>query len=240
MGKANHVPSYKIIYQTMKQRIMEGYYPLGSFLPTEAELEGEFSVSRTTIRRVTSMLAAGGYIRSRQGIGSEVLDVFTTQRLNRLTSVTETLTSKGFKVSSAGMCIEHVQAPVKIAKALELPEGGMVYRLQRIQCADGTPIAIMNNYFKDSLVPGLDQFVGSFVGLYQFLEQKYNLVLKDAMEYLTASVADPLEAQVLHIPVGAPLLCSRRISNDSQGPVEYSITKLVADKYEYSVYLQGR
>lgn len=236
----SRIPAYKIVYSTIKQRIRDGYYPLGSLLPTEAELESEFQVSRTTVRKATSMLTAEGYIRVVQGKGSEVLDAFTTQRLNRVSSITETLTARGLRVSTQRMCIERIAATGKVAEALNLAEGRFVYRVQRVQLADGVPIALMNNYIKESECPGLEQYENSFVGLYRFLEEKYHVVLKDAVEFLSATGADFMEAQVLHIPVGTPLLCSRRITSGEQGPVEYGVTKLVADKYEYSVYLNGR
>ena len=236
----SRVPSYKIVYRAIKQRIKERRYETGSLLPTETELEGEFGVSRTTIRRATAMLASEGYIRVVQGRGSEVLDAFTAQSLNSLSSITETLTAKGFRVSTQGMCIDRVPAPRKVAAALGIPEGKAVYLIQRVQCADGTPIAIMNNYIKESVAPGIEQYAGKFVSLYQFLEDRYLVVFKDAWEDLSASAAEFMEAQVLHVPVGAPLLLSRRISNSEQGPIEYSVTKLVADRYEYSVYLSGR
>lgn len=73
------VPAYRIVYQTIKMRIKEGRYPEGSLLPTEGELESEFGVSRTTIRKATSMLTAENYIRVVQGKGSEVLSPFNVQ-----------------------------------------------------------------------------------------------------------------------------------------------------------------
>ena len=76
--------------------------------------------------------------------------------------------------------------------------------------------------------------------VYAFLEQQYGLVIKEATEYLTATAADFLEANLLEVEVGEPLLCSRRISYTDAGVLEYSINKIVAAHYEYGIHLKGR
>lgn len=235
-----NVPAYRTVYYSLKKQIKDKVYPVGSMLPTEPELEKIFQVSRTTIRKVISLLVADGYLKVRQGKGTEVLDVSVTQKLNGISSITETLKEKGYEVTTQGMWIQSVKAPVTVAQALELAEGEEVYQVQRVQCADGMPIALIINYLKKNLAPNLEQYTNTFTGLYALLEEKYHIILKDAVETLSAVAADFTESQILRVGVGSPLLCSKRISNTEQGPFEYSIIKLVADKYEYSVYLQGR
>jgi GntR family transcriptional regulator len=98
----------------------------------------------------------------------------------------------------------------------------------------------MVNYLLESVVPDLEQYADKFISLYQILENQYHIIFKDSEEYISAVAADFNESQILKVPPGSPLLCSRRISTTEQGPFEYSISKFVADKYEYSVYMQGR
>jgi GntR family transcriptional regulator len=86
----------------------------------------------------------------------------------------------------------------------------------------------------------LEQHTGAFVSLYHFLESHYHIHFKDAWESLSAIGASFMEAQSLRVPVGSPLLRSRRITTNERGPVECSVAKLMPDKYEYSVYLNGR
>jgi hypothetical protein len=40
------------------------------------------------------------------------------------------------------------------------------------------------------------------------------------------------------VPVSEPLLYSKRIGFINDNPFECSITKIIADRYEYSVYLE--
>ena len=235
-----NTPAYKIVYASIKKKIKEGDYATGALLPTEQELEEQYSVSRTTVRKAIGLLINEGYLRAKQGRGTEVLDVSTTQKLNHITSVTETLIEKGHKVTTQAMLIERISTPDFVAKALDLSDGAKVYRVQRVQCADSTPIAIMVNYLRENVVPDLEKYADKFISLYQVLESQYNIIFKDSEEYISAVGADFHESQILKVPPGSPLLCSRRISTTEQGPFEYSISKFVADKYEYSVYMQGR
>ncbi|MDR2163367.1 MAG: GntR family transcriptional regulator [Clostridiales Family XIII bacterium] len=235
-----NIPAYRAVYASIKEKIRNGEYPIGSLLPSESELEERYSVSKTTIRKAIDILKSEGYLNVRQGRGSEVMDALTTQKLNSVSSVTETLTQKGYVISTKGMHIKKIPAPHHVSEALKLPDGAQVYRVQRVQCADGIPIAIMENYFIESLFPHLEIYENTFTALYRFLEQQYGLAIKDAWEYLSAVNADFYQAQVLNIPVGTALLRSKRIANNERGPFEYAISTLIADKYEYIIYLNGR
>ncbi|KKB06730.1 GntR family transcriptional regulator [Devosia geojensis] len=57
------------IVEVMRRRIQDGEYALGSKLPTEQELIGEFGVSRTVIREAIANLKAGSMVTTRQGVG---------------------------------------------------------------------------------------------------------------------------------------------------------------------------
>lgn len=234
------MPAYRRVYLQLKQQIKDGQYVVGSLLPTETELEALYSVSRTTIRKAIGLLVDDGCLRVQQGRGSEVLDTATTQRLNSVSSVTEALLSKGYQVSVLGMDISVVTVPPSIGEKMELGEGVQVFLLQRVICAEDVPIAFAQNYLNATMFPGFYTCVEEFSGLYRFLEETYGVVIKEAVETLSAVAADFAEAQILKVPVGAPLLCSKRVTRTDEGPMEYSITKLVADRYEYSMYMQGR
>ena len=54
-------------------RIRDNRYPPGSRLPTEAEIVGEFGVSRTVVREAISKLQASGLVSTRHGVGTFVV-----------------------------------------------------------------------------------------------------------------------------------------------------------------------
>lgn len=49
-------PAYQKIYETIKEKIVEGTYLVGDILPSEAELEKMFNVSRTPVRNALKQI----------------------------------------------------------------------------------------------------------------------------------------------------------------------------------------
>lgn len=233
-------PAYMTVYSMLKNDIKSGEYKVGDFLPPEPEIEKKFQVSRTTVRRAIELLSREGYVSVCQGRGTEVLDFSTVQRLNEITSITETLTAKGYTVSTKSMYIDRVSASSKISDALRIEEGASVIRIQRVQCADGNPICIMCNYLVESLAPGIENYKGNITSLYAFLEKEYNVHFNTAVETISASISDFMESQILQVPIGSPLLVSKRVTFVENTPAEYAFIKILGDKYEYCVYTEGR
>lgn len=64
---------YQDIYQDLKGRIECGDIAYGAFLPSENELTGRYSCSRSSVRRALAELASDGYVQSQQGKGVRVI-----------------------------------------------------------------------------------------------------------------------------------------------------------------------
>ncbi|MGM0603015.1 MAG: GntR family transcriptional regulator, partial [Bacillota bacterium] len=63
------------------QRIYEGEYSSGSYLPSENKLAQEFEVTRSTIRKALNVLKDKGTIESRQGKGYLIKELHWEQSL---------------------------------------------------------------------------------------------------------------------------------------------------------------
>ena len=233
-------PLYQEIYLQLKKLIRDGEYEIGHFLPTEEKLQQMFQASRTTIRKAVSLLESDGLIEIKQGCGTKVLDYRYTQNLSYVTSVTETLKKKGYEVVIKSIFIDVVQADARQAKRLEIEEGQDIYRIQRVQNANGFPITIMENYIDVRLAPNLESTVSNSFSLYETLEKKYNIHIDSSIDTIGAKTAEFIEAQLLDIKVGAALLDIRRIELSGGKPVSYSKTLLRADRYQLEITTSGR
>ncbi len=233
-------PIYQEVYLKIKKLIREGEYEVGDFLPPEAELERMFHVSRTTVRKVMDMLSKEGYIEVKQGRGTRVVDYNSTQHLNGITSISETLKAKGMDVLTKSMYIDVVNATKRTADRLEIKEGDPVYRTQRVIIADGVPIVMMENFIDVRMCPGIDDKAPQIKSLYEFLEQEYGIHLEYAKDVISAKSADFIEAQMLDCRVGAALLTLRRITYSSGRPISYDKSTLRADKYQFELEVTGR
>ena len=85
---------YKVCYEWILLDITEGILVDGDKLQTEVELASRFNVSINTIRRAINILAAEGYVVSRQGDGLYVKNSNVTNLLDRKFNYEETLGSK--------------------------------------------------------------------------------------------------------------------------------------------------
>jgi DNA-binding LacI/PurR family transcriptional regulator len=56
--------SFKAIASTLQARVENGDIPLGRYLPTEREIQEEFGVSRSTVRRALGLLVEDGWIQN--------------------------------------------------------------------------------------------------------------------------------------------------------------------------------
>jgi GntR family transcriptional regulator len=195
------IPAYQKVYAQIRRDILDGNYKTGMLIPPEPELEKIFSISRTTIRKAIGMLAAEGYLQVRQGHGTEIVDISTTQKLNGITSIPESLSEKGYNVTIQGDFIEKIVPPKYVNDALMQDVGSEVYKVQQIQCANDAPIAIIVSFLTPNFVSGLENHSNKFVDLYQFLEKQYGIVLTKAIDNITAIRADFLDSQILKVPV---------------------------------------
>lgn len=233
-------PAYVKVYNTLLGRILEGDYAIGDFLPTEPELEKQFGVSRTTVRKAMEMLSREGLVEAKQGKGTSVLDYNTTQNINEVTSVSETLEKRGCVVYSKSMHIDRIEASSRLSKELEIPQNSPVIRIQRIQIADDMPIAIFRNYLIPSYVPNIESCEDQFSSLYDFLEEHYGLQIDAARDRITARSASFEESEMLHVPVGTAMIYLTRVCYSSGRLIGADHCRILGSKYEFEVHMSGR
>lgn len=70
MAEKRHL--YQLVYDNLLKDICDGTLTEGTRLPSENELTEQFGVSRITTKKAMNMLAEGGYIIRRPGLGSYV------------------------------------------------------------------------------------------------------------------------------------------------------------------------
>jgi len=229
-------PAYMRVYQAIRSQIKEKKYDVGTVLPPEPELEKEFGVSRTTIRRAVDMLSREGFLSVRQGFGTQVISRKAVQNLNRFTSVSESLEQKGGKIGMRSCFIERSGAPQEIAQLLGVPVRTPVIVIYRIKTSDGKPISISKNYILDSLVPGFD-LEAKIPHLYEYLKEHHNLQYTGCRDVISAYNATFEQSQLLEVEPKTALFSVRRVCYLSSRPCEVDIVDIIADLYEYEVFI---
>ncbi len=231
---------YTRVYNYFRDRIKKELLKPGDIIPPEPEIENMFNVSRTTVRKAISLLVEEGYLDVKQGRGTMVLDNKAMHSLNHVTSVYETLKHKGYSVETREIYVDTFKANSFIAEHLGVNLGEKVIRIQRIQVANGEPLAIVKNYINMKFVPDIINKKDQIVSLYTFLEEEYGIKIDSATEIISAKNASFEEAQMLSIPVGKALIVLRRTCYMDSTPVCVDYSKLVGSKYELEINIYGR
>jgi DNA-binding GntR family transcriptional regulator len=65
-------PRYVQLAETLRQRILDGTYPLGLRMPTEVDLIEETGYARDTVRAAVRVLRESGWVTVRHGLGTFV------------------------------------------------------------------------------------------------------------------------------------------------------------------------
>ncbi len=232
-------PAYLCVYSDLKASILTKKYEVGTLLPPEPELEQLYSVSRTTIRKAISMLLTDGYITVKQGYGTQVINRKTIQNLNVITSISQSLQKKGYTIGVKNTYVEKIRADAVLAHDFQVEEGCELICIHRLQLADDEPVTITKNYILASLVPDLEKYEGEIISLYEYLLKKYSLRYTDAKDTISAVNASFEEAVLLEIEPKTALMTIKRICFINDVVAEVDDVRIIADKYEFEIYMKG-
>lgn len=220
---------YQEIADSLRERVV-GSAP-GSLLPSEAELSREFGASRVTVRRALDIVRDEGLIASRQGLGWFVATEPVRQRLEHLGTVEGHVAASGRAADRHVIEFAFVAAPESVRSVLGVDQ---VLRVKRINTADGEPFAVVTVWCPADLGASLSRDQVSSRPFYELLDVE----LRGATQSIGADSADEEAARLLAVPVGAPLLTCRRVTNSVDGtPILMSEHLYPAHRTEFVVEL---
>lgn len=196
---------YKEIQDLLKEKIQQGIYEVGDFLPSEHELCDAHSITRTTVRKALDELVNEGYIEKQHGKGSRVRERRQSLGL---------LNVKGFSEAAGGnVTTIFLQKPDirKWGNEIVFPVSNeekqeSCIHFERLRCVSENPVMLENNWFSGK---GLDEFCdttfvdGSF---FKTLSQKYLIEIKGSEQELRAEYADERAAYLLKVKNHSPVL----------------------------------
>lgn len=232
--KGGPVPRYYQLQEIIRERIRSGEWAPGSLIPSERELCERYGISRMTARQAISGLEAEGLLYREQGKGTFVGQPVIAQQLLQLTGFTEDMNARKSKPGARVLSAEMWPADEETAERLRIRTGQPVYRLRRLRLADGEPLAV--ELTRISFI-GCERLLDHDLAeesLYRLLETAFDIPVLDADEELQADLATDDESELLQVPVGSPVLRTRRVMSTRRNhPVEYATSVYRGDKYRF-------
>ncbi|MBI1188627.1 MAG: UTRA domain-containing protein [Alphaproteobacteria bacterium] len=214
---ASPTPLYHQIYSVLRERIRTGHYPAGSLLPGEQELVKLLGVSRITVKRALSELAAGGFVTRHRGRGTTVtFDAAAPVVKGSFENLVDSLRLMGLGTEVELLEVATVRAPADIVDLLGLEAGARVQRAVRLRKIEAKPFSYLITH-----VPGdiAARFPARDLAHKPMLEMiaRAGHEAVEAEQWITAAAADLKVARALGIASGAPLLEIRRVMRDREG-----------------------
>lgn len=224
----------------LRERIQRGDFGEHDRLPTEAELERTYGVSRQTIRRAFQDLVAEGLVHRVPGRGT--FPVSAKPRYARPVGSIDEL----MEWNDSDMVIAEpmtLRSDPKMASRLEL-SSPVVAVLGVERLVEGLPFAATEVFLSPSLAQRLvedDALKDGSRTVLRAVADYLPTPLGGVQQTITATTASAEIAERLGIDAGQAVLRAERMFFDSdEAPVEVSVTHYHPDRYAYRLEIRGR
>lgn len=232
------LPLYHQLKLELLRDMREHGLVAGDRLPTEAEIEARYDVSRSTIRQALSQLVAEGLVQRIQGKGTFVADR-TIVHAPLLMSFTENMTAQGYVPTRRIVRMDRRLPDTEIAARLGAEDGVACTYLLRTLLADEETVGVAETWLPGDLIGDdeLDVGVLETSSLYDVLQRPpISLDLYHGTETIRAQGAGAEAAALLGVNAYSPVLVVERVTrNSGDRVVESTRTVFAAERYEYVV-----
>jgi GntR family transcriptional regulator len=201
---------YRDIAADLRSRVEGGEFTAGRLLPSESELSATYSASRVTIRKALEALRTDGLVDSRQGFGWFVAGQPVRQPLAHLATIEDQLEAEGRRSERHILEFAFVRPPAPVRARLGVDKA---LKVTRLNLADGEPFARVTVWCPEDLGAEVSRSQVRDRSFYELLP----VVLGGATQTIGAEAASAADAELLQIPVGAPVLVCERVTSDAAG-----------------------
>jgi GntR family transcriptional regulator len=237
----DHRPRYAQLSDILRDRIASGLHPVGSFLPTEAELCAEFGVSRHTVREALRLLTEARYILRRQGSGSQVISTEAqpgyVHDMRSLAELFQYAADTRLSIADITLARPGPEDAADLGPSGE--EEWLILRGLRLEQDGGLPIChttILINRAFAAIGPDLPGIAGA---IYPHVEARFGVQVALVEQDIRVTPAPRLAAAALRLkPRRSVVRVTRRYLDDSGRVLLASVNLHPADRFFYAMRLR--
>jgi len=237
------LPVYYQIKETIKNWIINREYNPGDKIPSENQLAEMFDVSRITVRQAITQLVHEGFLISKQGQGSFVIDdekLIDSFGLE-FTGFMDDLFYHIQKTTTKSVEIKKIQIPKFVRGKLEMDESiEEIIEVKRVRLKSGKCFAYTINYIPIEIGTQISEEALLKKPMLQIMEKDLGIKFNEAFQTIEATFADREVAEKLNLQLGSPILFAERIMYNEKGEsVELVQSSYRGDLYKYIVRLKS-
>jgi GntR family transcriptional regulator, N-acetylglucosamine utilization regulator len=203
--------------------------PEGAPAPSERGLMQHFGVARMTVRQAIDALVSEGLLERAPARGTFVCK--SPRPVWRPLSFTEDARARGWNVTTETLQTGLGQAGPGVAKALGITVGDSVVHWRRRRRHDDVPLCYQDVYLNEILLPGFLQ-TSLPDSLYSLLAAR-GLRPTAAEDQLTADLANAVDADLLDLEIGDPVLRHSRRGLVGDAVIELSRSVYAGARYTW-------
>lgn len=232
---------YNRIASTLRTEIALGTFPVGSWLPTEAELCARFGVSRHTVREALRRLGEIGLVVRRQGAGTRVVAVADrsayVHTLHKLSEIFQYTRDTHLDVADIAI----VGVTEDEAADIPAPAGSRWLKVSGVRrtVPGGEDVSYSIVYVHLRFAAALADIRERAGPIYAIIEERTGERVIEARQEITGGALPPAAAATLGLrPKSAGIRVLRRYLDVGGGPMLTSLNWHVAERFTYVMTLK--
>lgn len=211
-------PIHQRLSDLFRERISSGDWKEGKPLPSEAELCAQNGVSRGTVRQALASLRSEGLITGGRGKPPVVAHPVPSQSFATFMSFTEWAHSLGREPGQRTLEIARRPAGEDLAGKMLLQPGDPVIQVLRLRSLDGNPTMVERSNFVADVGNALFDFDTDSGSIFGYLTSR-GVDLSRGKHVIDAVGADEMDASLLGVAAGSPLLREHRLTYAADGRI---------------------
>lgn len=228
---------YSTLARLLRTEIESGRYKLGEKIPTEAELQQRFDVSRHTVREALRELKGQGLILARAGVGTVVRSkaprsrfmqgVGTLRELIQFVEATRMRVLKRRELIADGDLAEQIGAKA----GQQWNEASVLRFLPN----ESVPVASMRIYVRPEHGDVLGMIDTSRQPVFSLIERHHGVRIAEVSQQIVALALEPAAARALKARAGTPALeITRQYADFQDRIVMASVGLYPSDRFSHN------
>lgn len=248
IDRASPIPFYYQLQEILKEEIEKGTWRSGELLPSEADLERRFGVSRTVIRQALDVLESDGQIARAKGRRSMVA---APKFRWEATIGAKTWRQPGSSQPvTLGQLVDtrRVLAGGHVGHLLGMDAADAIFEITFTQDVSGRPVALSQMYLRPQATANLAELWTDLEWMPAFRQGGPNMADQLASAYgiqvavsevtIELTTLNDFEAGLLSLPAGSHAFLLSSLDRDPvAAPISFMRTVIRGDQFRFSLSL---